>query len=126
MDTTAGGLADCFDLFDRALARFIADGDTVVMEFDLFHCDDPQRSDESAWYSLEVCAPRGDITVDPPGLAITDNSIWGEIIEADLRKNHLALVIMLVAPGQSNAGIVYLTIAGDRLTVKEHPPTPTA
>lgn len=96
----------------------------VALEFDLYHCDDPSRSEDGIRYPLAVRARRDDVALTSSDLAITDDTVWGEVIEAVMQDGSANIVAMLDGAGGSVSGVVSITIADDRLEVDEGAASP--
>lgn len=112
-------LLEAYDLYDRALTRVLRKDGKTSLEFDLYHCDDPDRSRDGTRYPLMVTMASGDVFMEPANLEITDDGTWGEVIEATVEDGAAKIVAMLDGAGGSVSGVATITVTGRSLTVVE-------
>lgn len=91
-----------YDLYDKGVDAITQDdAGRVRFVFGLFHCDDPERNDETKDYRLTAIFQRRDVVVHEGDLQHAEGEWWGTIL--DLQADRPAVRI----------GISWCPIPGD-------------
>jgi hypothetical protein len=113
---------DAYWIRDRGLMQLIESGDTVTLRFDLYHCDDDERSKDGTEYLLDLSVPRDRFALVDGDADRLRGHFSGDVLSAELAGGTLRMVVdcTFYAPRGSDIAIIELT--GGEADFVEHPP----
>lgn len=112
--------ASRYHLSDRTLTRAAVEGEFIVVDFDLYHCDDPGRSQDGYAYPLRVRFPVAETEVlsfQP----LNDPAFGGEVVRAEMiGASYSFLAFLPDEPFGSKS--IELVVTAPAVQVSEDPP----
>ena len=119
---TPSQLTEKYDLYDRSIDRAVLTETGLRLEFDLFHCDDPERDVEGMEYPLAIDVPGGAFVCEPRLVPIEDGT-FGEVLSVSRDGSSATLDVGIDAYGSNKHGFMRIAFRDDaRLSVTEGEP----
>jgi hypothetical protein len=70
-----------YDLYDKGVNSIQVSDGFVEISFSMFHCDDPERNDETKEYILNAQFKEESVYVNKGDLVQSDKNVFGEILD---------------------------------------------
>jgi hypothetical protein len=114
---------DAYWIRDRGLERLIESGDAVTLRFDLYHCDDDERSKDGTEYLLDVSVPRDRFALVDGDADRLRGGFSGDVLTAEIVGNTLRLVVDCSFYSPRGSDIALFELTGGEADFVEHQPT---
>lgn len=115
-------MLDAYWIEDRTLFGFGAGDSSVTLRFDLYHCDDAERSADETEYLLDVAIAHGRFRIVDGSAERLRQPFSADILKVDLDGDTLRIVSDCVFHASRERDIVTFLLLGGEATVIEHPP----
>lgn len=114
---------DVYWIRDRGLEQLIQSGDTVTLRFDLYHCDDDERSKDGTEYLLDLSVPRDRFALVDGDADLLRGRFSGDVLTAELAGDTLRMVVDCTFFDPRGRDIAIIELTGGEAAFVEHPPT---